>query len=65
MKKEAIEDDIAFVILHPGWVKTSMGGDRAPVEIPDSVSGMRKVVEALTIDTSGRFIQFDGEGLPW
>ena len=42
-----------------------MGGDRAPVEIPDSVSGMRKVVEALTIDTSGRFIQFDGEGLPW
>lgn len=65
MKKEAIEDDIAFVILHPGWVKTSMGGDRAPVEIPDSVSGMRKVVEELTIDTSGRFIQFDGEHLPW
>ena len=65
MKKEAIEDDIAFVILHPGWVKTSMGGDRAPVEIPDSVSGMREVVEDLTTDTSGRFIQFDGEVLPW
>jgi hypothetical protein len=65
MKKEAIEDDIAFVILHPGWVKTSMGGDRAPVEIPDSVSGMREVVEELTTDTSGKFIQFDGDALPW
>ena len=43
MKKEAVEDNIAFVILHPGWVKTDMGGDRAPVEIPDSVSGMREV----------------------
>ncbi|MBT5727443.1 MAG: SDR family NAD(P)-dependent oxidoreductase, partial [Euryarchaeota archaeon] len=65
MKKEAIEDQISFVILHPGWVKTSMGGDRAPVEIPDSVKGMRNVVDALTLETSGRFIQFDGELLPW
>jgi NAD(P)-dependent dehydrogenase (short-subunit alcohol dehydrogenase family) len=65
MKKEAIEDQISFVILHPGWVKTSMGGDRAPVEIPDSVEGMRNVVDALTLETSGRFIQYDGELLPW
>ena len=65
MKKEAIEDQISFVILHPGWVKTSMGGDRAPVEIPESVEGMRSVVDSLTLETSGRFIQFDGEQLPW
>jgi len=37
MKKEAVEHNISFVILHPGWVKTSMGGDRAPVEIPASI----------------------------
>ena len=65
MKKEAIEDQISFVLLHPGWVKTSMGGDRAPVEIPESVEGMRNVVDSLTLETSGRFIQFDGELLPW
>ena len=65
MKKEAIEDNISFVILHPGWVKTSMGGDRAPVEMPESVEGMRAVVEGLTLNDSGKFIQYDGVDLPW
>lgn len=65
MKKEALEHNISFVILHPGWVKTSMGGDRAPVEMPESVEGMRSVVEGLTLESSGRFIQYDGAHLPW
>ena len=65
MKKEAAEEKITFAILHPGWVKTDMGGDSAPVEISDSVRGMRKVLESQTLDNSGRFIQFDGELLPW
>ena len=65
MKKEAVEDNIAFVILHPGWVKTDMGGDRAPVEIPDSVSGMREVLTSRTLENSGQFVQFDGQLLPW
>ena len=65
MKKEAVEDNIAFVILHPGWVKTDMGGDRAPVEIPDSVSGMREVLSSRTLENSGQFVQFDGQLLPW
>ncbi|MBL6884448.1 MAG: SDR family oxidoreductase [Candidatus Poseidoniaceae archaeon] len=65
MKKEAVEDNIAFVILHPGWVKTDMGGDRAPVEIPDSVSGMRRVLASRTLDNTGEFVQYDGQILPW
>ena len=65
MKKEAIEDNISFVILHPGWVKTDMGGDRAPVEIPDSVSGMRQVLATRNLENTGQFVQFDGEILPW
>ena len=65
MKKEALEDNISFVILHPGWVKTDMGGDRAPVEIPESVTGMRKVLETRTLENTGEFVQFDGELLPW
>ena len=31
------KQNISFLILHPGWVKTRMGGDRAPVELEDSV----------------------------
>lgn len=65
MKKEAAERNISFVILHPGWVKTNMGGDSAPVEMPESVEGMRKVVEELTLENSGQFIQYDGKHLPW
>ena len=65
MKKEAVEHNISFVILHPGWVKTSMGGDRAPVEIPASIEGMMSVVDGLTLEGSGQFIQYDGEVLPW
>ncbi len=65
MKKEAAERNISFVVLHPGWVKTSMGGDRAPVEMPESVEGMRKVVEELTLENSSQFIQYDGKQLPW
>jgi NAD(P)-dependent dehydrogenase (short-subunit alcohol dehydrogenase family) len=65
MKKEALEDNISFVILHPEWVKTDMGGDRAPVEIPESVTGMRKVLETRTLENTGEFVQFDGELLPW
>lgn len=65
MKKEALEDNISFVILHPGWVKTDMGGDRAPVEIPESVTGMRNVLETRTLENTGEFVQFNGELLPW
>tara|TARA_B100000945_G_scaffold49745_1_gene35401 strand:- start:4101 stop:4778 length:678 start_codon:yes stop_codon:yes gene_type:complete len=65
MKKEAVENNITFAILHPGWVKTDMGGSMAPVTMPESVTGMMKVLESQTLKNSGRFIQYDGELLPW
>ena len=65
MKNEAVENNITFAILHPGWVKTDMGGSMAPVTMPESVAGMMKVLESQTLENSGRFIQYDGEILPW
>ena len=65
MKNEALENNITFAILHPGWVKTGMGGSMAPVTMPESVTGMMKVLESQTLENSGRFIQYDGEILPW
>ena len=64
MKNEAKENNITFAILHPGWVKTDMGGSLAPVTMFESVDGMMKVLESQTLENSGRFIQFDGEILP-
>lgn len=65
MKKEALEKNITFAVLHPGWVKTDMGGDRAPVNLTDSVKGMMRVLEQHGLEQSGTFIQYDGLPLPW
>jgi NAD(P)-dependent dehydrogenase (short-subunit alcohol dehydrogenase family) len=56
---------VTAVVLHPGWVKTDMGGANAPLEPKDSVSGMRAVISKLDIKDSGRFLDFRGKELPW
>jgi len=65
MKKECLLDNISFLILHPGWVKTRMGGDRAPVEVEDSVNGMMYLVEKHKLEDSGKFMSFDGLEINW
>jgi len=53
------------VALHPGWVRTDMGGSTAAVDVVDSVSGMRQVLSGLTRADNGRFFQYDGAELAW
>jgi NAD(P)-dependent dehydrogenase (short-subunit alcohol dehydrogenase family) len=53
------------IVMHPGWVKTDMGGADAPENIPESISGMLAVIESLTVDKTGKFYNFKGEELPW
>lgn len=55
--------EINVVALHPGWVKTEMGGEQAPVEKVDSVAGMRRVIDTLA--TSGGFVDYQGKKIPW
>ena len=56
---------IISAVLHPGWVKTEMGGSAAPTTVQESVSGMIKVIEALNLEKSGNFYDFEGDALPW
>ena len=56
---------IIVLALHPGWVRTDMGGDGAPLEPAESVRGLRKVIEGATSADSGRFVNYDGGGIPW
>lgn len=56
---------IATCTLHPGWVKTDMGGADAPINVQQSVTGMRAVIQQLSIDSTGRFIAYDGQEIPW
>jgi NAD(P)-dependent dehydrogenase (short-subunit alcohol dehydrogenase family) len=68
MKSLAIDlkqKQIAVAVLHPGWVRTDMGGPGAKIEAFESVAGMREVIDGLGLDNSGRFINYDGTDLSW
>lgn len=56
---------IISVALHPGWVKTDMGGSNAMISVESSVTGMLRVIDGLTLADSGKFIAFNGQVIPW
>lgn len=58
-------EKIKVVMLHPGWVRTDMGGPNALIDAPTSISGMRRVLANLTWERSGQFIAYDGTVIPW
>ena len=56
---------ITVVALSPGWVRTEMGGDAAPLSPPEAVGGLRTCLESVTLADSGSFLHNDGSRLPW
>ena len=58
-------DGVTAIVMHPGWVQTDMGGEKAPTTPEQSVTGMREVIAGLGVDDAGTFRAFDGRTLPW
>src|SRR6185503_8746004 len=56
---------IVVVALSPGWVRTDMGGQGAPLSPEKSVHGLRKVISGLRKEHSGQFLSHDGSEIPW
>ncbi|MFP4687521.1 MAG: SDR family oxidoreductase [bacterium] len=56
---------IYTLLLHPGWVKTRMGGPGAKISPEESVAGMRKVIKKLDSNMTGYFYGYDGQPRPW
>jgi ribosomal protein L22 len=51
--------------IHPGWVRTDMGGPSAAVSPEDSAAGIKKAIENANANASGKFFNWTGETLPW
>ncbi|XP_047453226.1 C-factor [Mugil cephalus] len=58
-------DGILCMAIHPGWVRTDMGGSEAPLSPEESISSMLNVIGGLTEQDHGSFLNYTGEQLPW
>lgn len=56
---------IAVALLHPGFVRTDMTGKQGNVDVHEAASGLLARMEALSLETTGRFWHANGEQLPW
>ncbi|WP_244204656.1 hypothetical protein [Vibrio rhodolitus] len=51
--------------IHPGWVKTDMGGKDADITVEESASGIIKLARNLTTEQSGKFLTWQGTEHVW
>lgn len=68
MKSLAIDlqaQGLGVLILHPGWVKTDMGGENALIGVDESVSGMMQRIDDFDVAATGAFVKYDGKPMPW
>lgn len=56
---------ILAAVIHPGWVKTEMGGPSAQITTEKSVKSMRRIIDPLEPENAGRFWSWDGSEIPW
>ncbi len=59
------KDHVNVLAMSPGWVKTDSGGKGALIDIKTSVLGMINVISKLNRESSGSFMDYKGEIIPW
>lgn len=62
---ELADPSLTVLSIHPGWVKTDMGGDAAPLTITSSVRGVVDQIERASGKGGHGFIDYQGHTLPW
>ena len=56
---------ITAVAMHPGWIRTDMGGPRAELGVTESITRVRQTIAGLTPEDSGKLIANDGSDMPY
>jgi NAD(P)-dependent dehydrogenase (short-subunit alcohol dehydrogenase family) len=67
-RNKAVEykkDGIAVVIVHPGWVRTDMGGPAAPMTVAESARKIFQLIEMISLSNTGDFISVTGDKIPY
>jgi NAD(P)-dependent dehydrogenase (short-subunit alcohol dehydrogenase family) len=59
------DEGIVSVVINPGWVRTDMGGPSAPTAVADSVRGILREIDRVTLSDSGEFLNWKGNRYPW
>lgn len=59
------KEGFVAVVLHPGWVRTELGGMNATYGTEESVRGLLTVIEGLDAEDNGRFYDFQGKPIEW
>lgn len=56
---------ITVLALHPGWVRTDMGGPNGELSVAESAAGLLKNLNNATIEDTGKFYDIDGSIIAW
>lgn len=65
MALDLAPEGFTCVVVHPGWVRTRMGGDGAPVTVEACAAGILDELEELDASKNGTFFDFTGAEVPW
>jgi NAD(P)-dependent dehydrogenase (short-subunit alcohol dehydrogenase family) len=59
------KDGVTVVMLHPGWMRTSMGGADAPNLVSDSAQLVKRAIDRANTEDNGRYVDTAGNDMPW
>jgi NAD(P)-dependent dehydrogenase (short-subunit alcohol dehydrogenase family) len=62
---DLLAENVSVLLIHPGWVRTDMGGSLADIDVDESAKGIFQRIDAMNMQQSGTFVDYKGEVVPW
>lgn len=59
------DNNILCIALHPGWVRTELGGPKAPLDVETATQKIVETLYNLSEQNNGTLVQYNGKTLPW